>query len=44
MIHVNSMHTFHTVHTVHTVNDHSKISQIVGNVWQITTWTLKLRD
>jgi hypothetical protein len=40
MIHVNSMHTFHTVHTV---NDHSKISQIVGNVWQITTWILKLR-
>ena len=31
MIHDNSMHTLHTIY------DHSKISQITRNVWQITT-------
>ena len=31
MIHDNSMHT------IHTINDHSKMSQIIGYVWEITT-------
>jgi hypothetical protein len=31
MVHVNSMHT------IHTINDHSKISQIIRYVWEITT-------
>ena len=30
MKHVNSMHT------IHTINDHSKISQIRPNMWEIT--------